>query len=250
MLSSLKLSIHKYTSNSNMINAINMIIDQITYSPKGTSSTHRINLNLYKITIILILFFSVLILSQSQTSHYNYHQTHFANNSIPTNQPFSSLTWNLDPHSHHIDADLMIKLAIEAYSLKIPDHVNSITYDPELFDRGLIIQDYFNKNADIFIGDAALESWSLLASTLAHEAEVHGNQSFLSIGIMNLLLLDGVAIAERSAYNYELSQKDRFGLSEKELIEIEATKNLYYPASKTPGFFDGVLMSLAKPRLQ
>ena len=54
-------------------------------------------------------------------------------------------------------------------------------------DRGMIISAWSNKNAKIHIAQPAFSSWAILNSTIAHEAEVHSSQSFLAIGLLDLI---------------------------------------------------------------
>ena len=63
----------------------------------------------------------------------------------------------------------------------------------------------------------------MLGSTLAHEAEVHGRQNRIAIAVKESLGLDAVVAAEREAYEYELANARRFGLTKDEKARIAAT---------------------------
>ena len=82
---------------------------------------------------------------------------------------------------------------------------------------------------EVTVGPAAFESWGLLGSTLAHELEVHCQQNFTYIRLLDLLGLDGTLKAEREAYQHELSNAGRFHLGEVERENIKATMDFYYP---------------------
>jgi hypothetical protein len=94
----------------------------------------------------------------------------------------------------------------------------------------------------------AFTSWGILGSTLAHEIEIHGNQSFLKIEFLNFLYsyiqnnskfvssifpsFDimtyenmglGSYLAEKEAYSYEINSDKRFNLKIKEVLAIKNT---------------------------
>lgn len=119
--------------------------------------------------------------------------------------------------------------AISIYNIRIPHGVTFPEYDAELQDRGLTSLNPWTKKFTVKIGPAAFQSWSLLGSTLAHEFEVHCNQSFLWIHMQDLVGMEGTNQAEREAYAYELKNADRFGLNQGEVAMIQETVDYYYP---------------------
>ena len=98
-------------------------------------------------------------------------------------------------------------------------------------------------------------SWSILGSTLGHEIEIHGNQSFLKITLAdssNTLRLNAKRVvgqwipawkpsaresfeamgtwhAEREAYMYEVLSARRFGLTPYEQQAIKRVMKEYFP---------------------
>ncbi len=122
-----------------------------------------------------------------------------------------------------------IDIAMVAFGIKLPSGANYPLFDPELLDRGLTAKGVFSRETLITIGEAAYYNWGLLASTLAHEAEVHGRQNILAITFLDLIGLDGTGLAEREAYEYEVKHARRFGLSVKQADLISDTMNFYYP---------------------
>ena len=123
-----------------------------------------------------------------------------------------------------------IDRAMALFDIDVPANVQWPTIDPDLLDRGVTIMDPMGHRT-IRIGPAGFASWGILGSTLAHEVEVHGTQSFLWIKGLDRLGFDGTALAEREAYLYEIKGASRFGLSRSEVQGIEETMNFYYPAS-------------------
>jgi hypothetical protein len=139
-----------------------------------------------------------------------------------------------------------LELAIALFSIKLPNKLKSIDYLSSLPFRGITLGNAFKNNKIIFIGSSAFNSWGILGSTLAHEAEIHGNQSFIKIELLNFAaylivslannnlffsdkfnvtipLSYGTYTAELEAYNYELISKKRFHLSLDEVAAIKKT---------------------------
>lgn len=125
-----------------------------------------------------------------------------------------------------------IDLAIAMFGIEIPTSASHPEFDPQLEDRGLTTRSTFMDRAKVTIGPAAFSSWGLLGSTLAHELEVHCNQSFAVIWLLDLLRMDGVAVAEREAYQYEIAGADRFQLRPTDVQLISETVDYYYPEDK------------------
>jgi hypothetical protein len=122
-----------------------------------------------------------------------------------------------------------IDLALTMFSIEVPDSANHPTLDMDLKDRGLTVRAAFADKADVTVGPAAFESWGLLGSTLAHELEIHCQQSFTAIYILDLFGFDGTEAAEREAYQHELYSAKRFHLSHLDQTTIADTMTFYYP---------------------
>lgn len=123
-----------------------------------------------------------------------------------------------------------IDLAMKLFAIRTHKYVVGPTFDKTLVDRGLTHGTLDSPIRTVKIGPAAFTSWGMLASTLAHEIEVHAQQSFAHIRLQDMATSSelGTISAEREAYNYELKCKDRFGLSKTEAWLIEQTVEQYY----------------------
>ena len=126
-----------------------------------------------------------------------------------------------------------IDLAIAIYGIKIPSSAAKPILDLNLKDRGLTSRGAYVEKAEVTIGPAAFSSWSLLASTLGHELEVHCQQNFLFVYLLDVVMLDGTGSAEREAYIYELRNAKRFGLDILDAEMIADTMEYYYPDNKS-----------------
>ncbi len=122
-----------------------------------------------------------------------------------------------------------VDLAIAMFGIEIPTSASHPEFDSNLEDRGLTTRSTFMDRAKVTIGPAAFSSWGLLGSTLAHELEVHCKQSFAAIWLLDFLRMDGVAVAEREAYQYEIAGADRFHLKASDVQLISETLDYYYP---------------------
>jgi hypothetical protein len=122
-----------------------------------------------------------------------------------------------------------INIALSAFGIEIPKNVKGPFFSAKLEDRGLTLKRGVVSDSVVYIGPEAFSSWSLLGSTLAHEIEIHCRQNFLAIHFQNIAGFDGTGLAEREAYNYELHQADRFGLSDYERDLIKSTMVYFYP---------------------
>ena len=122
-----------------------------------------------------------------------------------------------------------VDLALLLYNIKVPNGVKSPIFVANLPDRGITMQKGVGHQYEIQIGPAAFVSWGMLGSTLAHEVEVHCNQNFVFIRMLDLLGLDGTSLAEREAYRFEFQNAQRFHLSAMERNSILDTMEFYYP---------------------
>jgi len=124
-----------------------------------------------------------------------------------------------------------IDLALSFYNIRIPSGTSHPRLDTDLKDRGLTLRTLAFEDAIVTIGPAAFESWALLGSTLAHELEVHCQQNFAIIFLMDTIGLDGTGEAERQAYLHELKNARRFGLKPVDRRLIEETMAYFYPVN-------------------
>lgn len=122
-----------------------------------------------------------------------------------------------------------VDLALVMFGIEVPTAAEHPRFDPELRDRGLTTRGAFMEKAEVTVGPAAFSSWALLGSTLAHELEVHCQQNFLAIYVMDTIGLDGTGAAERQAYIHELRGAQRFGLIGDDAELIADTMEYYYP---------------------
>lgn len=122
-----------------------------------------------------------------------------------------------------------INAALSAFGIQTPKNVKGPFFSAKLEDRGLTLKRGVMSDSIVYIGPEAFSSWPLLGSTLAHEIEIHCRQNFLAIHFQNISGFDGTGFAEREAYNYELHQADRFGLSDYERDLIKSTMAYFYP---------------------
>lgn len=125
-----------------------------------------------------------------------------------------------------------IDLAMAFYNIRVPAGASHPTLDLHLKDRGLTLRSLAFGDARVTIGPAAFESWALLGSTLAHELEVHCQQNFALILMMDMVGLDGTGEAERQAYIHELRNAHRFGLKQIDRQLIKDTMAYFYPTQQ------------------
>lgn len=139
---------------------------------------------------------------------------------------------------HSVNAEILtpininqksILLAMNAYSIKAPKECMNPSLNLDLEDRGITVKQPWKDDYTVEIGPLAFENWSVLGSTLAHEIEVHCNQNFVLINLLNIVGLDGTGFAERSAYNYEIVNQDRFGTSSQDILSLNSIREHYYP---------------------
>lgn len=124
-----------------------------------------------------------------------------------------------------------IDLALALFDIKVPEGVEHPTLDLSIVDRGLTTLTHRGKLI-VTVGPGAFTSWGILGSTLAHEIEVHCNQNFAIIRLMDMFGLEGTHNAEREAYHHELAHADRFFLSAEDRLSIAQTMDYFYPETE------------------
>jgi hypothetical protein len=125
--------------------------------------------------------------------------------------------------------DEAVTEVLRAFNIQLPTNVDGPQLRVELEDRGRTAWLPGSDRIRVSVGPKAFKSWGLLASTLAHELEVHAKQDIEFISLLNSIGLPGTAWAERRAYEHELANAERFGLSDAEVATIRATMDYYYP---------------------
>lgn len=140
---------------------------------------------------------------------------------------YSSLIFEVSPDV----SQESIEIAMDFYQIKMnPNRCKRPRLaNVETKTRGVVMTSFWRNLLTIpdavFIGEAAFSSWAMLASTLAHELEVHCVQN-----VNNFELFDDdlVSLLEKEAYHYEILNQKRFGLTPLEVLRIESTINRYY----------------------
>ena len=149
-----------------------------------------------------------------------------------------------------------IDAAVEMYSIQVPLWVKGPILDVTSEDRGHMYGGISQGRRLVTIGLPAFSSWGLLGSTIAHEAEIHANQSFIALAakitmgklsfglrakaafvfpalkptnLETMSLDDGYVAAEREAYSHELKSAKRFSLTPHEVRGIEYTLSTLSP---------------------
>lgn len=161
----------------------------------------------------------------------------------------------MPPSRPPVPSQADVDLAMALYSIRKPHGLGDPLFDGQLEDRGLTSGSTLSGPQTVTIGPAAFSSWALLGSTLAHEIEVHGRQSFFRIvmedelfGALSGWTRGGMALAgrsdesrvdqeckvcgtvraEREAYQYEINNAARFGLTDEEVRLIRQVMDFYY----------------------
>jgi hypothetical protein len=125
-----------------------------------------------------------------------------------------------------------VDVAMAIYGIEVGPNIDAPALDLNLEDRGLTSRGALSARSMITVGPAAFSTWALLGSTLAHEIEIHGRQNFLAISMLDLLRLDGTAMAERQAYRHEINSSARFGLDTSDKLMIAETMEFFYPEKR------------------
>jgi len=151
-----------------------------------------------------------------------------------------------------------VEIAKVLFSIEAPATVDGPYYDASLGDRGLTTGGLILPQKKVTVGAAAFSSWAVLGSTLAHEIEVHVEQSFFAVVARDhlsrwqveaprrrlsrvfpavaptaaeLFEHDGTWKAERDAYMHEIRNAKRFGLSQDEVASIWRVMDYFYPSN-------------------
>ncbi|MCX6117022.1 MAG: hypothetical protein NT027_05750 [Proteobacteria bacterium] len=158
--------------------------------------------------------------------HHLVESTHRARENAPSSftAPILSETPSMSQES--------IEQAIEKFQIQLPENVMLPKFDPSLTDRGMTYRVNAYSAPQVSIGPEAFHNWAILASTIAHEVEVHCKQNFFAIHLMDLAGMDGTGQAEREAYLHELSHAKRFGLAPLDQDLIRSTMVQFYPESR------------------
>jgi hypothetical protein len=114
-----------------------------------------------------------------------------------------------------------INLAVVAYGIDIT-HVKSLLYDGDLDDNGQV-----DDEGNVTIGKPAFTSPGDLGTTIAHEAEAHVNRQnrrghFYSGKVGN-------ALNEVEAYDWEIVNAPRFGLTKDQVAGLRRNRAHYLP---------------------
>jgi len=121
-----------------------------------------------------------------------------------------------------------IDIALEIFNIRVPASAKHPVLNVNLEDRGISSRQAWSELIVVEIGPSSFLSWGLLASTLAHELEIHCTQNFTLINMMDQIGLNGTINAERDAYQHELKNAKRFGLDEDQQRLIQDTMDYYY----------------------
>jgi hypothetical protein len=114
-----------------------------------------------------------------------------------------------------------IDAAIANHEIDTSHVKGSVAYDPTLAEEGATSHD-----GRVRIGRAAFRSAAWLASTIAHEVEVHVNRQAMPGRWYTDS--EGAALQEVEAYDYEIQHAAHFDLSAHEVVELRRRRLFYY----------------------
>lgn len=163
----------------------------------------------------------------------------------------------IPPQGYAPQSQEAVEIAMTLFSIETPSTVEGPVFDATLSDRGLTTGGLILPQKKVTIGPSAFTSWAVLGSTLAHEIEVHVEQSFFMVvardhltrlqlearrrlgrvfpniapSAAELFENDGTWKAERDAYMHEIRNAKRFGLSQEEVASIWRVMDYFYPAN-------------------
>jgi hypothetical protein len=123
-----------------------------------------------------------------------------------------------------------IQRAIEAYGIDARHVSDGVNYSPhgDMQDREAVTVRDGDGRIRVILGDDAFTSAPWLASSLAHEIEVHVNRQLAPGTDYPAGDAEGTAIQEVEAYDYELRNKDRFGLDPGDVRLLQRRRRSFY----------------------
>ena len=127
-----------------------------------------------------------------------------------------------------------IDIAMKAFSINVAKEDFWPLMDLSQDDRGVTYPGSILNKPQVFVGPEAFISWGILGSTLAHDIEIHCQQNVYLIVFKDLLGFDGTGDAEREAYSHEIFYKNRFHLTDREVVDIRDIMTQHYPSLKWP----------------
>lgn len=129
-------------------------------------------------------------------------------------------------------SNLSIQMALDFYNIEIPSRCNHPVYvevENKSRDRAIITLPGWIGRRDVLVYRGAFLSWGVLASTLAHELEIHCKQSTIEY-----ILLQGLygtkyadARAEIPAYDLEISRAKEYGTDKAFVDEMKEYRQEY-----------------------
>jgi len=123
-----------------------------------------------------------------------------------------------------------IARAIEAYNIDVRNIPLGVHYSMHGDMRDREGATYLDQDGTIRveIGDQAFRSAAQLGSTIGHEVEVHVNRQILQQVFYPPSDEQGTLIQEVEAYDYELANTDRYGLSPDEVKLLKRRRAIHY----------------------
>ena len=113
-----------------------------------------------------------------------------------------------------------IDKAIKDYGIDV-SNTKGVTYDPTVSGEAETSSD-----GTVRVGDDAFASPGWLGSSLAHETEVHVNKQAEKGNWY--LGAQGTALQEVEAYDHEIANAKKFGLTDTEIKELEKRRSSHY----------------------
>lgn len=174
----------------------------------------RIILSILRITICVLLVIIYFILLDKA----------FLNFSPNNSYALSSLA----PRNKEEFANQLILRTLDKYKIEVPSRCNIPTYSGVGTNRAITTAYGYTEIRSVEVYDLAFISSGVLASTLAHELEVHCKQSMFEYIFLKTLYGDKIASAylEIPAYSLEVQRIGRYNNIE-QLDGLEALKYEY-----------------------
>ncbi len=123
-----------------------------------------------------------------------------------------------------------IQRAIDAYAIDVSKIGCGVSYSPHGDMREREAATFLDQDGTVRveIGDLAFGSAAELGSTIGHEVEVHVNRQIAKGVHYPMSDEQGWLIQELEAYDYELANKDRYGLSADEVNVLKTRRAIFY----------------------